>query len=222
MAKHLFCNQMMVVRFYHGAPKGKKMKTEEYLIKAGVSRLYINKYLDLLNKYFIEYNFKDKDIQFFLANILHESLYLKYTKENLYYTAARLPQVWPSLFKSKYNPIEYEKNPEKLANLVYNSNIRVQSLGNFNPGDGFKYIGRGLMQTTGKNNYKQLSEMSNIDFVNNPQWLEQPEYAVKSAIIFFVANNLLNATSLLQVRKKVAGSDFGYKDVEKIYNKMVK
>ncbi len=198
------------------------MKTEEYLIKAGVNRIYINKYLDLFNKYFTEYKFTDENILFFLANVLHESMYLKYTKENLHYSAARLPQVFPSLFKSKYNPTDYEKNPEKLANLVYNSNIRVQSLGNFNPGDGFKYVGRGLMQTTGKNNYKKLSELSNIDFINNPEWLEQPDYAVKSAVIFFISNNLHKLNNLKDVRKRVAGSDFGYTDVEKIYNKMRK
>lgn len=54
-------------------------------------------------------------------------------------------------------------------------------LGNVNSGDGMKYKGRGLIQITGRKNYTQISKAFNVDFVGNPELLEQPEWAANSA-----------------------------------------
>lgn len=170
--------------------------------------------------------FSDEDIARFLANVLHESGSFSTLRENMYYTSAeRLKAIYPSVFvKLGYNPYNYAKNPQKLANLVYDSRIapNAKSLGNDKDGDGFKYRGAGLMQTTGKNNFLKLSQTTKIDFVKNPEWLEQPEYAVKSAVIFWNSNKLDKKATLKEVRVAVRGSfsQADYNSVLALYNKI--
>jgi putative chitinase len=52
-------------------------------------------------------------------------------------------------------------------------------------GDGRKYKGRGLIQTTGKDNYTRLTQVTGIDFVNDPEKLEQPYWATYAAGLFW-------------------------------------
>jgi len=65
-------------------------------------------------------------------------------------------------------------------------------LGNKNPGDGVRYKGRGIFQTTGRNNYLQLGiKMNKRDlFINSPEFLEQPEFAVWSACEYWETRGL--------------------------------
>ena len=90
----------------------------------------------------------------FMAQILHESGGLAIQFENLNYSAQRLPKVWPSRFKPKgsLDPAEYANNPKKLANEVYGGRM-----GNTGAGDGFTYRGRGLLQLTGKESYREAT-----------------------------------------------------------------
>ena len=63
-------------------------------------------------------------------------------------------------------------------------------LGNTQPGDGFKYRGRGLIQLTGRANYARASQALATDFVGAPDLLAQPEYAVRSAMWFWQSHGL--------------------------------
>jgi len=60
-----------------------------------------------------------------------------------------------------------------------------KDLGNTSPGDGVKYKGRGFIQCTGKDNYKSMSSYFNVDFISQPQLVEQLEWAAKSVLWFF-------------------------------------
>ncbi|WP_392561014.1 glycoside hydrolase family 19 protein [Orbus sturtevantii] len=58
--------------------------------------------------------------------------------------------------------------------------------GNTEIGDGPKYRGRGLIQLTWKNNYKDYSLFKNIDFVSNPDLISQNmEYAIDVSCWFW-------------------------------------
>ncbi len=81
----------------------------------------------------------------FMAQILHESGAFTILDENMNYTAKRMMQVWPSRFKTLASAQPFANNPEKLANKVYGGRM-----GNVDPGDGWKYHGRGLLQLTGR------------------------------------------------------------------------
>lgn len=70
-----------------------------------------------------------------------------------------------------------------------------KDLGNTSPGDGVKYKGRGYIQITGKSNYKAFSDVMKMDFVNKPQLLLDPKWALASACWFWQTRKL-NALAL--------------------------
>lgn len=88
---------------------------------------------------------KPNRLQFFLAQLGHESSGLTVDEENLDYSAARLMAVWPSRFPTLAAAQPYAHNPRALANKVYGGR-----LGNIGPDDGWKYRGRGYIQLTGR------------------------------------------------------------------------
>ncbi len=168
--------------------------SKDSLIKSGVKAATAEIYYPILIKQMQKANINTEQRQLtFLAQILHESGNFGFTKENLNYTADGLMKTWPSKFNAS-NVAMYAKQPEKIANFVYGSGNLGRDLGNVNPGDGWKYIGRGLIGVTGRFNYTQLAKDTGIDFVNHPEYLEKPEYAVIGATWYWAKHNI-NATA---------------------------
>lgn len=89
---------------------------------------------------------------------------MKVLRESLYYTPKRMTQVWPSRFPTISAARPYARNPEKLANNVYAGRI-----GNVNPGDGWRYRGRGYIQITGRANYRKFGIESRPDDALDPK-----------------------------------------------------
>ena len=69
--------------------------------------------------------------------------------ENLNYGAEGLMKTWKERFPTVELALEYARHPEKIANFVY-----ANRNGNSEPGDGWKYRGRGFIQITGRGNYR--------------------------------------------------------------------
>lgn len=67
-----------------------------------------------------------------------------------------------------------------------------KDLGNTQSGDGARFAGRGLIQVTGRANYAQASQALFGDdrLLKNPELLEQPEWAAKSAVWYWSTRNL--------------------------------
>jgi putative chitinase len=131
---------------------------------------------------------------------------------------------------------------EELASGVAYENRA--DLGNTQAGDGVKYKGRGLIQITGRANYKALSTAFNEDFINNPTLLgaknstictpEQLKYATLSAGWFWTSRKLNDCadTTLLEtivetdtanpyrtITKRINGGYTHYKDRILNFNK---
>jgi len=75
-----------------------------------------------------------------------------------------------------------KRDPEKMGETVYGSGTQVgKDMGNTQPGDGFKYRGRGYIQITGKGNYANASKSIYGDdrLVKNPDLATNPDVAAQ-------------------------------------------
>lgn len=86
-------------------------------------------------------------------------------------------------------------------------------LGNVAPGDGFRYRGRGLIQLTGRANYKQAGDALGVDLIGQPELLGEPVLACRSAAWFWKShgcNELADAGKFEAVTKRINGGLNGY------------
>lgn len=95
-----------------------------------------------------------RHLAYILATIAHETgQKMQPIEENLNYSAKRLTEVWPKRFPTLASAKPYASNPKALAGKVYGGR---KELGNTQPGDGWRYRGRGLPQITGRANYAKF------------------------------------------------------------------
>lgn len=98
-----------------------------------------------------------------------------------------------------------------------------KDLGNTQPGDGARFPGRGVLQTTGRYNYTQLHKITGIDCVEHPELLEQPGPAVESAAIYWVKRELRTpalAGDVLRCTKLINGGTNGFEERKAAYARL--
>ncbi|MFP2431042.1 hypothetical protein SOP92_06480 [Enterobacter ludwigii] len=84
-------------------------------------------------------------------------------------------------------------NKQSIANRAYGGREGNADIAS---GDGWRYRGRGMKQLTFKNNYRSFTNYhervwgESIDFETNPDFLVETVYAARSALYFWVQNNL--------------------------------
>ena len=151
--------------------------------------------------------------------------------EGMDYSKERLPEVWGVFSKtgqrvpkgqgaSQYNELatQYERNPEKLANFVYGQKpdgMKDNAYGNTQPGDGWKYRGRGFNQITFKAAYQKYQQLLSaggkvgaVDIVNNPDQLNDINVAAEAAVLY-----MLDRAKDPKMLSKYGTSDInGFKD----------
>ena len=74
---------------------------------------------------------------------------------------------------------------EAIANVVYGGPFGLGQLGNDQPGDGWRFRGRGAKQTTGRSNYGAVKAATGLDVLANPSLLEDPDIGMRAATIFW-------------------------------------
>lgn len=90
-----------------------------------------------------------------------------------------------------------------------------EDLGNTQKGDGYKFKGRGYIQVTGRANYSEISKDLKIDFINNPELLEQEVNAMISALWFWnkrKLNQFADLDDIKTITKKINGGYNGLKE----------
>lgn len=73
----------------------------------------------------------------------------------------------------------------EIANLVYGGKWGADNLGNNQPGDGWRFRGRGAKQTTGRANYGDVKAVTGIDVLSDPAQLQDPDLGMRAATIFW-------------------------------------
>ena len=151
----------------------------------------------------------------FFGQTAHETGNYATFSENLNYSATGLKGIFGKYFPDNLAE-SYARQPEKIASRVY-----ANRMGNGNEAskEGYVFRGRGALQTTGKDNYKQLSEhLQKPEILTNPD-LVATEFAFESALFFFTKNKLweiadkgVNANTILEITKRVNGGTHGLDD----------
>ena len=86
-----------------------------------------------------------------------------------------------------------------------------KDLGNTEPGDGVRFKGRGLIQITGRANYKKYGDSLGLDFTHDWKWrlVAEPFYAADSAAWFWEThglNELADKDEFTKITKIINGS----------------
>lgn len=123
----------------------------------------------------------------FLAQIMVESSELRHVEEVLNYAPQRLREVWPRHFPDDATAQRYGHQPAALANHVYANRM---GNGDEASGDGWRYRGRGVIQLTGRDNYRAFSTAMQQDALGQPDLLLAPAGAALSAAWFWQSNGL--------------------------------
>lgn len=133
----------------------------------------------------------------FLTQVMHESGGLTIEQENLNYkTAGRLMEIFG---KGRHSAgITWDEvpgllgNPQALAERVYGfgNPAKARELGNVHRGDGYLYRGVGILQTTGRGNYRRMGELCGVDFEADPDLVLSAEHALKPALAEWSEGNL--------------------------------
>ncbi|MEW8279191.1 MAG: glycoside hydrolase family 19 protein [Candidatus Thiodiazotropha sp.] len=188
------------------------MKTRvEMLKEMGVSSTDAEQYIDDLELTLPKYGIANSKVRLahFFSQVLHESGCMRYDMENLNYSAKALRTVFGKYFKTKRQAEGYARQPEKIANKVYANRM---GNGAESSGDGWRYRGRGLIQLTGKNNYRAFAKWIGDDRIIDDPDLVASEYAVHSAVFYWDKNNLnriADKDDVVRMTKRINGGTNG-------------
>jgi putative chitinase len=165
------------------------------------------------NKLKEHWKLNDIQLAHFLGQCHHETGGFRTWSENLNYSADRLMVIFKKYYSDKLLAMSHERKPELIANRVYGGRM-----GNNQPGDGFKFFGRGALQLTGRNNYTEFAKwLNDLSILDNPSKVAT-EYAFESALFFFHKNKLFDKCkdvsdlTVTVITKSVNGGTHGLSD----------
>jgi putative chitinase len=155
----------------------------------------------------------------FTAETSHETGGYTRFEENMHYSAKRLIQIWPNRFKTlqsalpyAWDPTDPDKEDVALANYVYGTRMGNESNGT-NDNDGWDNRGGGLIQHTGKAEYTILK--SHLELTSE-QIHTDPASMVLAVCDYWdrvKANDYIDRSNFVDLRKRVNGGTLGVDDV---------
>jgi len=171
------------------------------------------KWVDALNETFDRFDISNPNRQAaFIGQCGHECGNFRILEENLNYKAATLMKLWSKRFPTLEIANQYAGNPKKIANMVY-----ANRMGNRDEssGDGYRFRGRGCIQTTGHANYYHAGQSLGYDFVMDPDVVSNPKYAALTAGFFWSThglNALADAQDHKNITKRINGGFIGLEE----------
>ena len=155
----------------------------------------------------------------FIAQTGHESNGYKALTENLNYKAETLEKLFSKYFsKAGRNAKDYERQPEKIANVIYASRM---DNGDTASGDGWRFRGGGILQLTGRANYTNFGKSIGMTAEAATDYVRTPKGAIESACWFWKTNKLneyCDKNDIVGMTKRVNGGTIGLEDRTKHWN----
>ena len=174
--------------------------------------------VEILPKYGIT---TERRVAHFVSQCAHESNNFRTLEENLNYREETLLKIFGRYFgPGKRNAAEYAKNPEKIANYVYMDEFRKSKMGNTQPGDGWRFRGRGLKQLTGRDNYTRFGASVGMSAEQASEYVATEKGAIESACWFWDSNklnSLADGDDVTAMTKRINGGDIGLADRQSRY-----
>ena len=146
-----------------------------------------------------------------LGQMAVESAGFSALTENLNYSAQGLRTTFGSHFP-KHDEAAYARQPEKIANRVYANRM---GNGDESSGDGWRFRGGGLIQTTGRENYARLAASYKMALDDCVGWVRTPAGAIESACWFLDTKGFLvlaNQWKITAISVAVNGGTNGLKE----------
>jgi putative chitinase len=176
---------------------------------------------EILPKYGVN---TQRRVAHFISQCAHESNNFRSLEENLNYSEKSLLAVFPRYFGAapKRNAAEYARKPEMIANYVYQDEFRTAKMGNVNPGDGWKFRGRGLKQLTGRHNYTAFGKSVGMTADQAAEYVATEKGAIESAAWFWDTNKLntiADTDDVVKMTKRINGGNIGLADRQQRYSK---
>jgi predicted chitinase len=193
----------------------------EMLKEMGVSESDAAQYIDQLEQVLPRYGIADSKLRLahFFAQVLHESGCMRFDMENLNYSSEALRRVFARYFPTKAEADAYARNPERIANRVYANRMGNRSEAS---GDGWRFRGRGLIQLTGRSNYRAFAAWLDDERIVDDPDLVSSEYAVHSAVFFWDKNGLnrfADRDDVVGLTRRINGGDNGLAHRRELLNK---
>jgi len=132
----------------------------------------------------------------FLAQAMQETGSFTVLRESMNYRAARIIEIFGvghhSARITEAEAATLAHNEPALSERVYGLGNpgKAHELGNTQPGDGFRYRGNGVLQTTGRGNHRRMGQACGLDFEGRPELVSAPEHALKPALQEWTVGNL--------------------------------
>ena len=154
----------------------------------------------------------------FMAQMSHESNGFTRLTENLNYKPARLLAIFPKKFSSLQDAQAVVGGGQAaIAERIYGNR---KALGNVLAGDGFRYRGRGIVQLTGRSNYRLAGHAIGVDLETSPDKAAVLDVAVKAALWFWQSKGIAGPAregDVEKVTRLINGGTIGLAERSKEY-----
>lgn len=157
----------------------------------------------------------------FVAQCAHESGGFMVLKENLNYRWETLRKIWPKHFPTDAIAKDYASRLDRQRHIANRAYANRMGNGDEASGDGSKFLGRGLIQLTGRSNYQAFANSLEMNIDDVPEYLATFEGAAQSACWFWESNNLnrfADKGDIKGLTKAINGGFIGLEDRIKHYN----
>jgi predicted chitinase len=119
----------------------------------------------------------DRLLALMIATIASETANFRVRNQILSFSSAdRIRSLWPTYFPTVASAEPFVNNPRKLAEEVY-----MGRFGNTDPGDGWRYRGRGMAMLLGREEYARYERIVGLDLIANPDLVLIPAVGARVA-----------------------------------------